>query len=280
MTIRLYNIFADITEEAQSPRLSLQKEQTLTAKAAEFLGIRAADVKSLRVVRRAIDARHRPRFVYTLDVNLGDCERDLYENLPMHSARVLAQEEILEPTPGQEPLTGRPVVVGAGPAGLFAALTLARCGYRPLVLERGKPVAQRVADTARFHSERKLDPESNHLFGEGGAGTFSDGKLTTRIDDLRIAGVLATLVELAIKRPNSGRIACPFLISRSINSGNKAGACWKNCSTVVGDLPPNRTPASASWRSKASSGQPFGVGSYSSHSRSSDSVKPRLSAST
>ncbi len=195
MTIRLYNIFADITEEAQSPRFSLQKEQTLTAKAAECLGINAADVKSLRVVRRAIDARHRPRFVYTLDVNLGDRERDLYENLPMHSARVLAQEKILEPTPGQEPLTGRPVVVGAGPAGLFAALTLARCGYRPLVLERGKPVAQRVADIAGFHSKRELDPESNHLFGEGGAGTFSDGKLTTRIDDLRIAGVLATLVE-------------------------------------------------------------------------------------
>ncbi len=94
-----------------------------------------------------------------------------------------------------------------------------------------------------------------------------------------VDALLATPVELAIKRPNSGRIACPFLISRSINSGNKAGACWKNCSTVVGDLPPNRTPASASWRSKASSGQPFGVGSYSSHSRSSDSVKPRLSAS-
>jgi len=195
MTIRLYNVFADISEERPPARVSPQHERVLAAKAAERLGIDAAEVKNLRVVRRAVDARHRPRFVYTLDVDLGERERALCEYLPLHSARVLAQEEIPKPAPGSEPLAGRPLAVGAGPAGLFAALTLAQYGYRPLVLERGRPVAQRVEDIARFHAERTLDPESNCLFGEGGAGTFSDGKLTTLIDDPRIAGVLAVLVE-------------------------------------------------------------------------------------
>jgi hypothetical protein len=195
MTIRLYNIAADISEEFAGPPQSRRHRDALAAKAAEALGVNAADIISIRLVRRAIDARHKPRFVLTLDVDLGERERGMLENLPLHAARVLAEEAVTEPRPGAEPLAGRPVIVGAGPAGLFAALTLARSGYRPLIIERGKPVAARVEDIARFHSQRALDPESNYLFGEGGAGTFSDGKLTTRIDDSRISGILATLVE-------------------------------------------------------------------------------------
>jgi len=195
MTIRLYNIAAPISGKCAGPPQSAGQREALAAKAAEALGVNAAEIIGVRLVRRAIDARHKPRFVLTLDVDLGERERGMLENLPLHAARVLAEEAVPEPEPGTEPPAGRPVIIGAGPAGLFAALTLARRGYRPLVIERGKPVAARVQDVARFHSQKTLDPESNYLFGEGGAGAFSDGKLTTRIDDPRISAVLATLVE-------------------------------------------------------------------------------------
>src|SRR5262245_52996650 len=84
------------------------------------------------------------------------------------------------PEPGAAPLVHRPVVVGSGPAGLVAAYFLAEAGYRPLVLERGQPVGRRIRDVRAFDAGGPLDPESNYLFGEGGAGTFSDGKLTCR----------------------------------------------------------------------------------------------------
>mgnify|MGYP000069651765 CR=1 FL=1 len=88
----------------------------------------------------------------------------------------------------------RPVVVGFGPAGMFAALLLAQCGQAPIVLERGKPVEERERSVQRFWKERVLDPQSNVQFGEGGAGTFSDGKLTTGTGDSRIQQVLEELV--------------------------------------------------------------------------------------
>src|SRR6202030_4022688 len=98
------------------------------------------------------------------------------------------------PPSGSVPLEHRPVVIGSGPAGLVAGYFLAEQGYRPLLLERGKAVRQRIHDVHAFDAGGPLDPESNYLFGEGGAGTFSDGKLTSRNtgpDVLRVLEILA-----------------------------------------------------------------------------------------
>ena len=98
-------------------------------------------------------------------------------------------------TTGKTPLTHRPVVVGLGPAGLFAALLLARRGYRPLVLERGPALDERIRAVEHFEKTGTLDPNANIQFGEGGAGTFSDGKLTTRVGDPLCAFVTGAFLD-------------------------------------------------------------------------------------
>jgi hypothetical protein len=166
-------------------------EEDLHRALLDRLGVAAADVISWRVALRSLDARRKGdiRLVYTLDARVA-------EGTSVRPDPGVAPAEApayVPPVPGNESLPHRPVVVGTGPAGLFAALLLARRGYRPLVLERGRPVARRTADVARFVGEGLLDPESNVAFGEGGAGTFSDGKLYTLIRDPRTALVFAEL---------------------------------------------------------------------------------------
>ena len=130
-----------------------------------------------RILRRAVDARKAPVcYCYTVEaVKQGE-----------------AFEERAPLAIPQARLEKRPIIVGAGPAGLFAALILAKAGARPLLLERGKPVEERAEDIARFQQTGVLDPNSNVQFGEGGAGTFSDGKLTTGIHDPLCREVLET----------------------------------------------------------------------------------------
>src|SRR5262249_15614577 len=99
------------------------------------------------------------------------------------------------PLPGDTPLNHRPVIVGSGPAGLVAGYFLAQEGYQPLVLERGPAVRQRIHDVARFDARGPFNPESNYLFGEGGAGTFSDGKLTCRSTGPLVHRVLELFAE-------------------------------------------------------------------------------------
>jgi uncharacterized FAD-dependent dehydrogenase len=157
-------------------------ETRLTAEAAKRLGIEAVRIRSLRVRRRSLDARRKPdiRMVYVLDVTTtGEIEPP-----PAGGEAPPDPHDPFEKGPtGRESLRGPVVVVGAGPAGLAAAWGLARLGYAPLVLERGNPIRQRVDDVGRFWKDREPDPDSNLLFGEGGAGAFSDGKLKTRIGD-------------------------------------------------------------------------------------------------
>lgn len=156
------------------------------------LSIPVAWIESYDIRRESVDARDKSdiRMVYTVDFYTKKPLRRKHRNL-----QEVGDERPQEPVPGDEPLTGRPLIVGFGPCGIFAALHLARRGYRPIVIERGKPMADRVADVERFREEGVLNPESNVLFGEGGAGTFSDGKLTSGIKSDYIRDVLETFVE-------------------------------------------------------------------------------------
>ncbi len=157
-----------------------EPEEDFLARVARMLAARGCPPRSVRPYRRSIDARPgRPLlFVYHVAVDVDD-ERRLRSRF---RGAIASPEEdrVEEPRPGSAPLQGRVLVVGAGPAGLYAAHSLAAAGYRPLVCEQGAPLGDRVAAVRRFFRDRVLDPEGNFLFGEGGAGTYSDGKLLTR----------------------------------------------------------------------------------------------------
>jgi len=170
-----------------------QDESDLPQVAADLLGLQPEQLAAFEIVRRSIDARKKPRIkrVYTVSFSAPD-ETALLKRFPGLQLQ----------TPPAATLPGvaiqrlhHAVVVGMGPAGLFAALRLAQAGARVTLLERGEPIEKRVAVVKRFWDTGDLDPNSNVQFGEGGAGTFSDGKLTTRLNHPLTRYVLETLVE-------------------------------------------------------------------------------------
>jgi uncharacterized FAD-dependent dehydrogenase len=162
----------------------------------QTLGVTAADIAHWQVFKRSFDARKKPiQVVYIVDVVLKQAAK------ASALLQRFASNPHIQPTPDMQwhapvrvpgdwapPAGLRPVVVGFGPCGIFAALALAQMGFKPLVLERGKLVRQRTKDTWALWRKRELHPESNVQFGEGGAGTFSDGKLYSQIKDPRHLG--------------------------------------------------------------------------------------------
>ena len=174
-------------------KLPLEAEQEqLKTKAAAVLRCRAGDITGVQVLRRAIDARDGLRFVYTAAVTVKDEARLLKRCRDRHVSRYVPETYALPPAVPAPDVP--PVVVGMGPAGLFAALVLARCGARPILLERGQCVERRQQDVERFWQSGVLDTESNVQFGEGGAGAFSDGKLNTGTKDVRHRYIMEQLV--------------------------------------------------------------------------------------
>ena len=166
-------------------------EEQAVERALSLCRLRREQVGFARVYKRSLDARKQQdmRFIYSVQLSLPEGEEALVRQL--HSPQVRYQEPFSEMDPPKlEPLSHPPIVVGFGPAGMFCAYQLARAGLRPLVLERGCEINARAAAVEEYWRTGKLNPSANVQFGEGGAGTFSDGKLTTRIHDPRCHWVL------------------------------------------------------------------------------------------
>ena len=171
-------------------------EESFRVSVARQLGVDPGEMGEVQILRRSVDARKKGDVFFSVH-----CRVDLS---PKAARRVLADrnrhaqlwqpQEALAPVHGTKPLSGRVVVVGMGPGGLFAGWLLAREGYRPLIVDRGKAMTDRVRDVENYWLTGRADPESNPLFGEGGAGTFSDGKLTARSKDPRCSTVLDTFI--------------------------------------------------------------------------------------
>ncbi len=167
------------------------KLKELTAKTA---GCKPEEISEIRLVKRSVDARKKNDIHFTASVEIKTkSEEKILKKLPQNKAVKVTLADYRAPE--AKSLGKRTVIVGFGPAGMFAALNLARCGLKPVVLERGLDCDSRIKAIERFHEERILDENCNVQFGEGGAGTFSDGKLTTGIKDIRIRHVFKTFVE-------------------------------------------------------------------------------------
>lgn len=173
-------------------KLPREIDTVLHAHIAAKCGIKAADILSYRIIKRSIDARRKGdiKLLYSL---IAEVPEDVQSFFPLVSAPPL--EESSEKNPENPNHLQSPVIIGAGPAGLFAAYILALAGCKPVILERGRSVDARKFDIEGFLTARQLNTESNFLYGEGGAGTWSDGKLYTRVKDPGIRFILDTFVQ-------------------------------------------------------------------------------------
>ena len=167
----------------------------LSYEAARMLRIQNSGIRDIRLVRRSVDARKKPdvKIIYTIDVKVEGNEQKILRQSGCRRASI-APVSYYKPPKVRMDADCRPVVVGFGPAGMFAALILAMAGLRPLILERGDDAATRHEKVEKFFATGKLDPKSNVQFGEGGAGTFSDGKLNTGVNNPRIGWILEQMV--------------------------------------------------------------------------------------
>ena len=200
-------------------------DSALAAAIVSKLAIAADDLLNINVFKRGYDARNNRdiQLIYTVDVEVNS-EADLLAKFAKDTqVRVTPDMTYKFVAQAPENLTHRPVVVGLGPCGIFAALILAQMGFKPIVLERGKAVRERTKDTFGFWRKQPLNPESNVQFGEGGAGTFSDGKLYSQVKDRKHYGrkVLHEFVEagapeeiLYVSKPHIGTFKLVSMVEK------------------------------------------------------------------
>ncbi len=219
-------------------------DNALSAAIIARLKIRPNQLTSFNIHKRSYDARKKRAIllIYTVDVDTTDNAKLL---------KKLRKDKRISKTPdmryryvAQAPATleERPVVIGSGPCGIFAALLLAQMGFRPIVLERGQPVRQRTKDTFAFWRKRQLNPESNVQYGEGGAGTFSDGKLYSQIRDPHFIGrkVLQEFVNngadpeiLYVSKPHIGTLRLVKIVETMRNAIIDLGGEYRFGTKVV-----------------------------------------------
>ena len=190
------------------------KQWDLKKKAAKLLRVSPEEIRKLNVVRRSVDARKKEEILFSYTVDIEAKKESQIVKKAKSPQITIVKEEVYEfPKSGKKVLSHPPVIVGSGPAGLFCGLMLAKAGYCPLILERGEDVESRQKKVEAFWRTGILDPWSNVQFGEGGAGTFSDGKLNTMIKDpgRRNQKVLELFVEhgadpeiLYVQKPHIG----------------------------------------------------------------------------
>ncbi len=193
MSLRISNVRLPVGAE---------ENEELPRALASRVGLTTENVVRWRILKKSLDARSRRelQFVYTAVIDLPD---DVERSRAVSSAAQRSGSDVQpfdpppfeDPRPGREPLEHRPVVIGSGPAGLLAGYYLAAKGYQPVVIERGYPVKERVPAVRSFDRGGSFDLENNYLYGEGGAGCFSDGKLTCRMDGPDVDYVLERFVE-------------------------------------------------------------------------------------
>lgn len=208
-------------------RLSLDEpEAAIPSRLIKILGLAESNLQRWRILRKSLDFRNKDQlqFVFSVEVSTEpEREAALLKKAKRRSSRVQVEPyretPFVMPRPGDLPLEHRPVVVGSGPGGLVAAYFLAEAGYKPLLLERGRAVRDRIHDVHAFDSGGPFNPESNYLFGEGGAGTFSDGKLTCRSTGPDVQRVLELFAECKGKpsilyeyRPHLGSNRLPAVV--------------------------------------------------------------------
>lgn len=175
-------------------------EADLIKKIKNSLHLKEDTLLSYRIKKRSLDARKKPDlyYIYTVLVTVDSHnEAKIVKRAKNKNISSVKEKSYHFPNPGTIPINKRPIIVGCGPAGLFCTYYLAKAGYNPVLIERGAPVEERKIDVDHFWNTGKLNPESNVQFGEGGAGTFSDGKLNTLVKDTfgRNQEVLKTLVK-------------------------------------------------------------------------------------
>lgn len=196
--IRIQQLKVEIPMEMSKEEFHEYERQVIEKKILKSLRISGSGLLSWKIVKRSLDARKKPLlyYQYIIDLIVSD-EKKVLGKLKDNNISYYENKEYIFPYEKKGVVKYRPVIVGMGPAGLFCSYFLARQGFRPIILERGKPVEERIRDVEDFWNTGLLNPESNVQFGEGGAGTFSDGKLNTLVKEKygRNKEVLSILVD-------------------------------------------------------------------------------------
>jgi uncharacterized FAD-dependent dehydrogenase len=227
MELLVSNVYLDINDD----------ESLLPKKISKMLKIELGKIKNYKIIKRAIDARDKRHivFTYTVLVNILSDRNYILDNKNVKLNDLQETLKINKISPKR-----RPVVIGFGPAGMFASLLLARAGAKPIIIERGKNVDERKKDIDNFLASKQVNENSNMCFGEGGAGTFSDGKLHTRVNDRRIRFILNEFINHGAPReiyydakPHIGSDLLPGVVKSIREEIIKLGGSFKWESTFI-----------------------------------------------